>query len=145
MAQIYELSSADSLASGDLIPIFVVDDQDTRKASLSALLEYIESSANIGKLTTQYASPTGIEPNVTLSRNVHLIMTPTVDLSTSTLTLPSGPIDRDEVLVNSTRLVTTLTVSGNGKTVIGAPTTLAANGFFRMKYDGVVGAWYRVG
>ena len=37
------------------------------------------------------------------------------------------------------------TVAGNGSTVNGAPTTLAANSFFRLRFDGVFKAWYRVG
>ena len=48
-------------------------------------------------------------------------------------------------MVSCTQAVTTLTVSGNGSTVNGAPTTLAANGFFRLRYDGVFKAFYRVG
>jgi hypothetical protein len=41
--------------------------------------------------------------------------------------------------------VTTLTINGNGKTVVGGPATLAANAFFRLKYDGVLSTWFRVG
>jgi hypothetical protein len=29
--------------------------------------------------------------------------------------------------------------------VNGAPTTLAANAFFRLRFDGVFNAWYRIG
>jgi hypothetical protein len=54
-------------------------------------------------------------------------------------------IDGQELLVNSTQAVTTLTVAGNGATVAGAPTTLAANGFFRLKFEALVSTWYRVG
>jgi hypothetical protein len=41
--------------------------------------------------------------------------------------------------------VTTLTIAGNGSTLNGAPTTIAANGFFNLRFDGVFKAWYRVG
>ncbi|MNR16702.1 hypothetical protein D3C85_1333210 [compost metagenome] len=54
-------------------------------------------------------------------------------------------IDKQEVLVNCTQAVTTLTINGNGATVTGAPTTLAANAFFRLKYDQPSTVWYRVG
>jgi hypothetical protein len=47
--------------------------------------------------------------------------------------------------VNTTQAVTALTVAGNGATVNGAPTTLAANGFFRIRFDAVLDVWYRVG
>jgi hypothetical protein len=33
----------------------------------------------------------------------------------------------------------------SGNTVTGAPTTLAANDFFTMRYDAATAAWYRVG
>jgi len=49
------------------------------------------------------------------------------------------------VLVNCTQAVTTLTINGNGATVTGAPTTLAANAFFRLRFEAVAGVWYRVG
>jgi hypothetical protein len=50
-----------------------------------------------------------------------------------------------EVLVNCTQSVGTLTVLGNGANVIGAPTSLAANGFFLMKFEPILSNWYRVG
>ena len=43
--------------------------------------------------------------------------------------------DKQEALVNTTQAVTTLTIGANGATVIGAPTTLATNGFFKLTYD----------
>ena len=53
--------------------------------------------------------------------------------------------DGQEVLVTSTQAVTALTVSGNGSTVYGAPSALTANAFFKLRFDGVVKAWYRIG
>jgi len=63
------------------------------------------------------------------------------------LVLPpvAGVLDKQELLVNTTQAVTTLTVSANGATVVGAPTTLAAGGFFCLRFDGVLDTWYRVG
>jgi hypothetical protein len=54
-------------------------------------------------------------------------------------------VDGQQLLVSCTQAVTTLTVAGNGSTVNGAPATLAANAFFRLRFDGVFKAWYRVG
>lgn len=53
--------------------------------------------------------------------------------------------DLQEITINSTQELTALTHDGNGASVIGAPATLAQNGFFRMKYDEQNNAWYRVG
>ena len=60
------------------------------------------------------------------------------------IVLPTGAADKSVVSVNCTQIVTTLSVT-SGNTVTGAPTTLAANGFFTMRYDAATAAWYRVG
>jgi hypothetical protein len=36
-------------------------------------------------------------------------------------------------------------VLSTGATVVGAPTSLAANDFFLLRFDAVTGTWYRVG
>jgi hypothetical protein len=77
-----------------------------------------------------------------------LLLTPTGGFAAGTITLPAQAtcVDGQEVLVTTTQLVTALTVGGNGATAVnGAPTTLAANAFFRMRYDGPAKSWYRVG
>jgi hypothetical protein len=78
---------------------------------------------------------------------VWLILTPVAGYAAGTITLPlsTNVVNKQEILVNCTQAVTTLTINGNGATVTGAPTTLAANAFFRLRYDGVTGTWYRVG
>jgi hypothetical protein len=80
--------------------------------------------------------------------NVHLILTPLAGYAAGTITLPAKAtlVDKQEVLVNCTQAVTTLTIGLNGATgAVGAPTTLAANAFFRLMYDAVTSNWYRVG
>lgn len=98
---------------------------------------------------SQYSAPiTGFTVAVTdNNEDTHLILTPAGTLATGTITLPASTSVRDKqtVLVSCTQIVTTLTVSGNGATVNGAPTTLAANGYFTLKYDISVNSWYRVG
>jgi hypothetical protein len=54
-------------------------------------------------------------------------------------------LDKQEILVNTTQAITALTINANGATIVGAPTTLAAGGFFRLRFDGVLDTWYRVG
>ena len=76
--------------------------------------------------------------------NTWLLLTPTAGFAAGTLVYPATPTDQDEININTTQAVTTLTNNGNGKTVNGAPTTLAANAFFKMRYDGVNASWYRV-
>jgi hypothetical protein len=78
---------------------------------------------------------------------VFLLLTPGGTYATGTIVLPALAecADGQEVLVTCTQIVTALTVSGNGSTVNGAPSALAANGFFRLRFDGVLDSWYRVG
>jgi len=59
--------------------------------------------------------------------------------------MPASPVDGQQVVVTSTQAVTTLTVSGNGASVNGAPSTLAANGYFRLRYDQINNSFYRIG
>ena len=120
-------------------------DQDTRKATLSALRDLLIDSLVVGKMTTQYSAPSGFNASVTVAGDTHLIFTPVNTGTTLTIVLPSSPSDKAEFLINSTQAVGTVIMDGSGKTVTGAPTSLAANGFFRLKYDGVMGVWYRVG
>jgi hypothetical protein len=102
------------------------------------------------QFVTQYAAPstTGFTVNILNANNsVWLVLTTTGTLAAGTILLPSvaNCVDRQEILVNTTNSVTSLTVGGNGATVTGAPTTLAANAFFRLKFDAVMDVWYRVG
>jgi hypothetical protein len=75
-----------------------------------------------------------------------LLLTPTGTFAAGAIVLPSAPTDKQEVSVNCTQIVSSLTVSAGGTTVTGAPTTLAAaNAFFTMRFDAATNAWYRVG
>jgi len=76
-----------------------------------------------------------------------LLLTPAATYAAGTIVLPekTSCIDGQELMCTCTQIVTALTVSGNGATVNGAPTALAANGFFRLRFDAVFSAWYRVG
>lgn len=97
-------------------------------------------------LSQQYAAPsaTGFSVSVT-SADSWLILTPVAGYAAGTIVLPATRSNQQIVRVNCTQSVTTLTVSGNGTTVTGAPTTLAANAFFMLQYDATTNAWYRVG
>lgn len=145
MSTIYELSAIDSLSAGDLFPVYDQSNSDARKASLSTLLAFLEANLSRGVLSTRYDAPSATGFSVAAVANTHLILTPVAGYAAGTIVLPASPTDRDEFLCNCTQAVTALTVSGNGKTVTGAPTALLANGFFRLKYDGVLSTWYRIG
>lgn len=149
MADINQYSTASSLANGDLLLLWSTDNGDTRKTSLSALKTFILGSET-GE-PTQYAAPSATGFTVTLSetsgRNVWLVLTPVAGYAAGTIVLPSAAnsIHGQEILVNCTQSVTTLTVSCSGGTVTGAPTSLSANSFFRLKFESVTSTYYRVG
>lgn len=151
MTTINQLSAVDAVVSSDQVPIYSSSNGDARKASMSVIKDYVLSDATAADdKVTQYASPAATGFTVTVnnsSSSVWLILTPLAGYAAGTITLPAvaNCVDRQEVLVNTTQAVTTFTVSGNGATVIGAPTTLAANAFFRLRFDAVLDVWYRVG
>jgi hypothetical protein len=155
MSTIDQLARVDSLSAGDVLVVYSRAQGDARGASLTTLLEYIQDSnaANDGYVT-QYAAPNATGFSVTLvspingqATNIWLILTPIAGYAAGTLVLPAVDtcLDHQEILVNTTQAVTTLTISNGGATVVGAPTTLAANAFFKLKFDAVLKTWYRVG
>lgn len=122
-----------------------------RRASVADLIALVQSSlTESGDLVTQYSSPNATGFSVTvappaLGANVHLLITPLAGYAAGTVVMPASPVDGQQVVVTSTQAITTLTVSGNGASVNGAPTTLAANGYFRLRYDQINNSFYRIG
>lgn len=151
MPQINQLAAADQLQSGDQVPIYSAANGDARKASLALLKTFFQEGITAADdKITQYAAPSATGFSVQINNDadsVWLVITPTAGFAAGTLVLPAAAncVDRQEVLVNCTQAVTTLTVSGNGATVTGAPTTLAANAFFRLRFTAATKTWYRVG
>jgi hypothetical protein len=156
MPYIKNLTALDTLAAGDNIAVGSSTNGDDRRAALSTLLSYLQSNLTIvdasafTEYTTQYAAPSATGQNIQVTDaddNIHLIVTPVAGYAAMTITLPTSTncIDKQDILINCTQAVTTLTVAGNGATVTGAPTTLAANAYFRLKYDLAGNTWYRVG
>ncbi len=144
---ISSLTSATALTSADQFPMASAADGDTRKASLDLMAEYMQDNLTFpGQLTTQYAAPsaTGFSVSVVVADS-WLLLTPLAGYAAGTIVLPATRSDKQRVQVNTTQSVTTLTVSGNGTTVTGAPTTLPANALFTLQYDATLNSWYRVG
>jgi len=152
MPRFNQLTRTDTVSAGDILAVFVQNDGDPRGAAISVLQAYLQDNLNFQteEFTTQYASPSSTGFSVSIldsSDNVHLILTPTGAFAAGTIALPARAnlVDKQEYLQNCTQSVTTLTINGNGATVTGAPTTLSANAFFRLKYDQPSNVWYRVG
>ena len=151
MSTINQLSAVDAVISSDQVPIYSSENGDARKASIATLLTFFSGqiTANDDKVT-QYSAPSSTGFSVTInngSNSIWLVLTPVASYAAGTLILPAvaNSSDRQELLMNTTQAVTTLTIDGNGATVTGAPTTLAANAFFRLRFEAVTKTWYRVG
>ena len=143
-------SRTNEIDLGDLIVLYKGNDSDYRAISVPDFIKSVNEQLKSNKPTTQYASPNTTGFNVLVESDfgdVHLIMTPLATYATGTITLPNVQLlsDKQEVIVNTTQTVTALTINPNGAKVIGAPTTLSANGFFGLVYDAVMKTWYRVG
>ena len=152
MPEINKLTAADSVTAGDLLAAFINSNGDTRKIAMSVLLAYIQTNIVLAyEYETQYASPgaTGFSVNVSaLGVGTHLILTPAAGYATGTIVLPAvGTLaDKQEIIVTSTRQITTLTINGNGAAAVnGGPSSLGADGFFHLKYDAIFHSWFRVG
>lgn len=70
---------------------------------------------------------------------------PAGTIAALTVELPANPVDGQEVGINTTQIVTALTVQATGKTVANPPTAGTAGGFMRFKYRLADTTWYRIG
>lgn len=150
MPSINQLNSIDQISGSDLLPVYSQANGDARKLSLTNFVNWLltqQVTVQDNKVT-QYAAPLAASTTQVQDTRTStwLILTPAGTLATATIKLPPvGNVqDKTEVLVNCTQVITTLTIDANGGTVLGAPTTLAANGFFRLRFDIVLKTWYRV-
>lgn len=145
------LTETTTLSSGDMLALYAASNGDSRKASINTLTNYLEGTLSVSdSKIIQYAAPSSTGFSVSINNanySVWLVLTPNSGYSAGTLVLPAvaNCIEKQEILVNTTQFVTTLTIDGNGATVVGGPSTLAANAYFTLKFEPVLKRWYRVG
>lgn len=153
MPSIDELSRAGAIGDADELALFSKANGSTRKVTAPQLadyvLEHIEGvpDETIYSLTTDGNSFTVAVLPTTPGGSAWAQITLSAPAPVGTIILP-GVDDRapgQEVLVTCTQAVSALTVNGSGATVRGAPTALAANGFFRLRFDAVSSTWFRIG
>lgn len=147
------MSSVAQLDDADYLHVYSASLGMEAAASLPALAAWLRTAAaDPQALVTQYAAPSATGFSVAVAPpaagvNVFLLLTPIAGYAAGSIVLPAPElcVNGQQLLVVCTQAVTALTVNGNGSTVNGAPAGLVANGFFRLRYDGVMQAWYRVG
>jgi hypothetical protein len=150
MPQINQLSSISQVSGANQIPVYDQNNGDARKMSVSALLQYFQATFAAPTVATNLFTPgTGFNVAVPtpVSEQQWMIIQPAGTLATGTITLPlnTGTPDGTEVLVTTTQQITAFTLVLNGAVNgYGAPTTLAAQDFFRMRFYQATNSWYRI-
>lgn len=150
MTTINQLPVLSDVSSGDQVLVYSPNNGDARRMSVSALLSYFQqqfASPTVSK--SDYTPGTGFNIAVPtpVSTQQWILIRPAGTLAAGTITLPlnTSTPDGTEVLVTTTQTITSLTVAINGATAAnGAPTTLSANGFFRLRFDLATNSWYRI-
>lgn len=151
MATIINLPQG-SITAGSTLPFYDPNNGADRRVSVTEFAALLQTLLSAPAPLAQYSAPAATGFSVTVApavagQSVLLLLTPAAGYAAGTVVLPAvaTAVDGQEVSVTCTQSVGTLTVSGNGAAVNGAPTALSANGFFKLRFDGVFGAWYRVG
>ena len=149
MPTISQLSAVTSLSTGDNIVIQSAANNDARKASLSVLLSFFEEQFASPEFETVITAPTVSGFNLQLAastKNIWAIINPTGAFAAATITLPpvASCFDGQQIVVTCSAAITALTLTGNGATIVGAPTTLGTGGFFALRFNDLQNAWYCV-
>ena len=150
MPTINQLAGVSQISGGDQLPIYVPNNGDARKVSVSQLLAYFQTTFAAPTLASNLFTPgTGFNVAVPtpVSQQQWMVIQPAGTLATGTITLPlnTGTPDGTEVLVTTTQQITGFTLALNGAAAAyGAPTTLAAEDFFRMRFYQTTNRWYRI-
>ena len=147
MPTINQLSAINSLSAGDNILVYAPGEGDTRRASLSTLLAFFQSSFADPDYLTIINAPTNSGFNLQLgtqTQSVFLIINPTGAFAAGTITLPpvASCFDGQEILVVSSQSIAALTVNGNGATLLGTPGALGIGSFFTIRFNLLQSTWY---
>lgn len=150
MPYINQLPLLAQVSSGDQIPVYSPNNGDARRTSIGQLLAYFQQTFASPTLATNIFTPgTGFNVAVPtpVAQQQWMLIQPAGTLASGTVTLPlnTQTPDGTEVLVTTTQIVTGFTLALNGAAnAYGAPTTLAANAFFRMRFVQSTNSWYRI-
>jgi hypothetical protein len=150
MPTINQLSGISQVSGGDLLPVYVSNNGDARKVSITQLLQYFEQTFAAPTVATNLYTPaTGF--NITVptptSEQQWMIIQPAGTLAAGTVTLPlnTGVPDGTQVLITSTQTITSFTIALNGAAAIfGAVSTLTAGAAICYRFYQATNSWYNV-
>ena len=150
MPTINQLPLLAQVSPGDQVPVYSPNNGDARRLPVSSLLQYFQQTFASPTLATNVYTP-GTGFNVAVPTPVAaqqwMLIQPAGTLALGTITLPlnTQTPDGTEVLVITTQQITGFTLALNGATAAyGAPSTLAAEDFFRMRFVQATNSWYRI-
>ena len=150
MPYINQLPLLNQVSAGDQIPVYTPNNGDARRLPISQLLQFFQKTFASPTLATNVYTP-GTGFNVAVPTPVAaqqwMLIQPAGTLALGTITLPlnTQTPDGTEVLVTTTQQITGFTLALNGATAAyGAPSTLAAEDFFRMRFVQSTNSWYRI-
>ena len=150
MPTINQLPLLAQVSPGDQVPVYSPNNGDARRLPVSSLLAYFQQTFASPTLATNVYTP-GTGFNVAVPTPVAaqqwMLIQPVGTLALGTITLPlnTQTPDGTEVLVTTTQQITGFTLALNGATAAyGAPSTLAAEDFFRMRFVQSTNSWYRI-
>ena len=150
MAQINQLSGISQVSGGDQLPIYVPNNGDARRVSVTQLLQYFQQTFASPTLATNlYVPGTGFNITVPtpVSNDQWMLLQPAGTLATGTITLPlnTGVPDGTTVLITTTQEITSLTLALNGATAIfGGVTSLAAGTATAIRFYQATNSWYQI-
>lgn len=147
MPYINQLPLLSQVSAGDQVPVYSPNNGDARRLPISQLLDYFQQTFASPTLATNIYTPgTGFSIAVpTASSQQWILIQPVSTLATGTVTLPlnTQTPDGTEVLVTTTQQITSFALGINGATAIyGAPSTLSAEDFFRVRFVQATNSWY---
>lgn len=146
------LNITDRIGPSDSVVLWSANNQDFRGVPVDLLIEKIQEG--IEKVDYPPINIQHFNPNANFTLNIenhevgtYLILNPSVSIATGSIKMPEryDVTDGQVLLVACAQQVNNFSVDGNNALVIGEPNALAANGFFKLKYDKLSNTWYRVG
>ncbi len=133
--KISELPAAAALTGVETAPVV------QSAATVGATVDQIKTYVNTPVGSYQVPS-TGF--TITIASGIAFLnLAPAGTLLAGTINMPAVPVDGQVIEIASTQTITTLTVSGNGSTILNAPTTITAGTGFSYRYRATGTTWYR--
>jgi len=150
MPTINQLAGISQVSGGDQLPIYVPNNGDARKVSVTQLLTYFQTVfASPTVSTNLYVPGTGFNITVPtpVSEQQWMLLQPAGALASGTITLPlnTGTPDGTQVLITTTQEITAFNLALNGAAAgFGFPSLISAGAAFTVRYYQATNSWYNI-